>query len=441
MLNNNSSSSYENRNLSEVFRELQNVKNITTNKKKNFDTPIFNSKLEYSVPTRKFSLVHIITIFIILFILTALLGKNIFAKSSVPEYEVNENILDIQSIISKNADISKFKEQFVANCNVVFPTISHDNSTLPKGETVVTKEGVLGKEAVTYIRTYEKQKLVDEIVLSRITLSHPVAAEVDVGTSEFLANHKVHIGDTMYLNSDYTLKKSDNKNSKDVTNITKYMDVKLIDLPSEQWCKVSYEDKEGYIESSILTSEATSPEIVEENKLQKIFNKVNIDMDLNKSSGLSEEDFKKALTNLSQDKKNIIKDNYKVFYDMDKKYNINGIFLTAIAIHESAWGTSTIANDKKNLFGYGAYDNSPYESSYSFTEYSNGIETVAKALAKYYLNPAGTELSTGETSTGAFYTEPTVKGVNKKYATDPEWHTKVFKYMELIYNTLKNGDN
>ena len=86
MLNNNSSSSYENRNLSEVFRELQNVKNITTNKKKNFDTPIFNSKLEYSVPTRKLSFVHVITIIIVLFIITALFGKNIFAKSNVPEY-------------------------------------------------------------------------------------------------------------------------------------------------------------------------------------------------------------------------------------------------------------------------------------------------------------------------------------------------------------------
>ena len=60
MLNNNNSSSYENRNLSEVFRELQNVKNITTNKKKDIDIPISNSKLKYSVPIRKFSFVHVI---------------------------------------------------------------------------------------------------------------------------------------------------------------------------------------------------------------------------------------------------------------------------------------------------------------------------------------------------------------------------------------------
>ncbi len=49
---------------------------------------------------------------------------------------------------------------------------------------------------------------------------------------------------------------------------------------------------------------------------------------------------------------------------LKKKYNINGIFLASIAIHESGWGTSQIANDKNNLFGYGSYDATPYESSF-----------------------------------------------------------------------------
>ena len=31
-------------------------------------------------------------------------------------------------------------------------------------------------------------------------------------------------------------------------------------------------------------------------------------------------------------------------------YHINGVFLASMAIHESGWGTSTIAKDKKNLF-------------------------------------------------------------------------------------------
>ena len=159
-------------------------------------------------------------------------------------------------------------------------------------------------------------------------------------------------------------------------------------------------------------------------------------MELNKSSGLTEDDFKKVLSGIPQDTKHIIEDNYKKFYEIDTKYNINGIFLASIAIHESAWGTSTIANNKKNLFGYGAYDSSPYESSYNFTEYSGGIETVAKALVKNYLNPAGTKIYDDQEATGLFYNEPTVKGVNTRYASDKEWYSKVFKYMEMLYDRL-----
>ena len=214
------------------------------------------------------------------------------------------------------------------------------------------------------------------------------------------------------------------------------MDVKLIDLPNEDWCKISYDKKEGYIEASSLTSETLSPEIVDENRKTKILSNVDIDMALNKSSGLTEKDFKKVLTNLSQDKNNIFKDNYKTFYEMDKKYNINGIFLASIAIHESAWGTSTIANDKGNLFGYGAYDSSPYESSYAFNDYSDGIETVAKALAVHYLNENGTKINDDLKAKGSFYNGHTVKDVNIKYASDPEWYSKVFKYMQLLYDKL-----
>ncbi len=434
MLNN--SYNYDNRNLSDVFRELQ-----KTNY--NIDKPI-HSELKYYGSTfgkKHSSIKHIIIGIIILFSLTAIVGTSIFAKSNMPEYEANENVLNIQNIISSNADITKFKEQVVTDCNVVFATIRNDNSSLPRGEENIIKKGALGKDKVTYVRTYENQKQTDEIELSRVTVTNPISQIIDVGTSDFLAKHNVHIGDTMYLNADYKLKKSNDKSSKDIIEVKLSMDVKLIELASEEWCKVSYEDKEGYVETSFLVSETTAPDIVEKNRLTRILNDVDKDMELNKSSGLTEKDFKKVLTNLPEDKKDIFKDNYKVFYDMDTKYNINGIFLASIAIHESAWGTSTIANDKKNLFGYGAYDNSPYESAYNFDEYSYGIETVAKALVKYYLNPAGTKIYDGEKAKGSFYNGPTVADVNIKYATDPNWHECVFSYMKKLYNILKDGEN
>ena len=444
MLNSNNSYNYDNRNLSEVFRELQNKNNNINYQNnihnykynKNSFTFGFRNRLRYS------NITHIVIAIIFLFALMAIVGTSIFAKSNIPDYEVNENVLDIQNIISSNADINKFKEQVVTDCNIIYATIYNNNATLPKGEEILVKKGSLGKDKVTYVRTYEDKQLTDEIEISRVTVNDPVTQIVDVGTSEFLAKHKVHIGDTMYLNNDYTLKKSNDKSSKDIIEVKQSMDVKLIELPSEEWCKVSYEDKEGYVESSYLVSETTEPEIVEKNRITRILKNVNIDMELNKSSGLTEKDFKKVLTKLPQDKNDIFKNNYKIFYEMDTKYNINGIFLASIAIHESAWGTSTIANDKKNLFGYGAFDSSPYESAYDFDDYGYGIETVAKALVKYYLNPAGTKIYDDEIAKGTFYNEPTVKGVNTKYATDPEWYSKVYSYMEKLYDILKkDGDN
>ena len=95
-----------------------------------------------------------------------------------------------------------------------------------------------------------------------------------------------------------------------------------------------------------------------------------------------------------------------------------------------------IAQDKNNLFGYGSYDETPYESSYDFSTFAEGIETVTKSLVKYYLNPAGTKIYDGETASAWYYNGPTLEGVNQRYASDPDWHTKVYSYMEMLYNRL-----
>ena len=68
----------------------------------------------------------------------------------------------------------------------------------------------------------------------------------------------------------------------------------------------------------------------------------------------------------------------------------------------------------------------------TLTSYADGIETVAKALVKYYLNPAGTKIYGGETAEGWYYNGPTVEGVNTRYASDETWHTKVYSYMQML---------
>ena len=159
-------------------------------------------------------------------------------------------------------------------------------------------------------------------------------------------------------------------------------------------------------------------------------------MQLNKPSGLLESDFEKVFLDNSSDTNDIFKENYKSFYEIESKYNINGVFVAAIAIHESNWGRSNIASNKKNLFGYGAYDATPYESAVTFDTYAEGIDTVARWLALNYLNESGTVLPNGETATGRYYNGATVKGVNTRYATDKNWSNRVFSLMKDIYNSI-----
>ena len=121
---------------------------------------------------------------------------------------------------------------------------------------------------------------------------------------------------------------------------------------------------------------------------------------------------------------------------MESQYNINGVFVAAIAIHESGWGKSRIAKNKKNLFGYMAYDSSPYSSASTFDTYAEGIDLVSRLLVKYYLNPKGTIIYNGDIATGTYYNGKTVSAVNKKYASDSGWANKVYSYMEYLYKKI-----
>lgn len=476
MLDDKNLSNYENRNLSEVFKELQEIKSnpkASKNASKLFEKQQKqqkrqqhkNIKAQNSKIVKSFSnknsgstssqptylksndlkLSHIIVgCSIIVVSLAILFPKDLsFSESfaleensnEVSNYELNRHHLNMQNIIDKNSEIDYMKEHVVEERETEFETNFTDIPTLPKGEEIVKQEGVKGKDKFTVVKSFENGEIVEEIIINREKLVEPIPKLIDLGTSEFLAKHKIHIGDTIYLKNAVSLKESI-ESSNTVADVKEYLDVKLLDLPNEEWCKVSFDGIEGFVQTSNLTSASSTPNIVEKNRIQRILSKLNLGMELNKPSGLSLNDYKKIFTNLSEDSRGVFYNNYQVFYNVEKKYNINGIFLAAMAIHESSWGTSQIAQEKNNLFGYGSYDNTPYESSFTFSSYEEGIETVAKSLVKYYLNPAGTKIYGGETAAGWYYNGPTLLGINTRYASDSEWHKKVFSHMEMLYNRL-----
>ncbi len=109
----------------------------------------------------------------------------------------------------------------------------------------------------------------------------------------------------------------------------------------------------------------------------------------------------------------------KSFEEAEDKYGVNAFFLASIAAHESAYGSSKIARDKNNLFGFQAYDGSPYKSARSFNSFQDGIDKVAKYLSEEYLN-----------ENGRYYMGKSIKDINKNYATDKRWHEGISKIIQ-----------
>ena len=362
--------------------------------------------------------------------------EEIKQKIATNVFETNKESLNIQKIIIENVEITKSKTIVEDEARELpFNVTRKNNPNLPKGEEIVKKEGVFGKKLVNCIKSYEDNKYIDEKILSEKVVKEPVTEIIEVGTSEYLKKLKAHLGDKLYVQETVNLREKADDKSNSLCIILETLDVKLEELAGN-WCKVTYENYTGYVKSDVLTSEAQTPGIGEKNRTQKLYLTLDPNMDLTKPSGLTLEDFKKVLSGHSGDVHKIIENNAENFYNAEQKYNVNGIFLASIAIHESAWGTSAIAQDKKNLFGFGAYDRSPYQSANEFDEYANGIDVVAKYLAKNYLNESGTKIYDNETATGMYYNGPTLAGVNTRYCTDKEWATKLFKYMDMLYSKL-----
>lgn len=112
----------------------------------------------------------------------------------------------------------------------------------------------------------------------------------------------------------------------------------------------------------------------------------------------------------------------KFYKEMEQKYKINALYLMAHAIHESAWGTSKIAQDKFNLFGYGAVDSDPYRGAYTYPSFRESIEDAAKRVNTNY------HTLTGFAYNGSFLGNKS-RGMNVRYASDPYWGEKIAGHM------------
>lgn len=343
----------------------------------------------------------------------------------------NAEKVNIEEIIENN--VQKNKEQIITEQEELeYITEYKNNKDLPIGVMQVQQEGRTGIQQITIKRTYDDQQEYQDELINSIIIKAPVNKIVEIGTAKNKVTYEITKGSNAYITSDRAdIMREDTLDSSKITTLSKNTEIKVLDI-SDNWCKISVDGQVGWVKSENLTS--LNPNESYPDKTNTVA-KLEFNMTLNKPSGLTLEQFQKVLTD-SKDTNKIFSENAEYFYYIEKQYNINGLFVAAIGIHESAWGTSKIAQNKKNLFGYGAYDSSPYSSSYSFTSYSEGIDLIARVLVKHYLNQNGTAIYGSEKATGKYYNGATITGVNQKYATDKNWANKVYSYMEYLYKKI-----
>ena len=354
-------------------------------------------------------------------------------EQTIVAFEENQKSIDVIEVMLENTNSDK--KMVNEQRDVQFETQYEDNPNLPRDEEQVKQEGKIGKIQVTALQEYKDDQMINEEIIDSKTLEEVVTKIIYKGTSDFLKKYSVHIDDQMYLLEAEDLKEEAKDDSNTICNVPRYLNVKIKEA-GEEWIKVAYNGKEGYLKTTNITSEAVTPMIKEKNRIATLKNNLNVDMDLSVPSGLTLSDFKTVLSNNLSDKNKIFEQSAEYFYKAEQKYKVNGIFLASIGIHESAWGTSKIANDKNNLFGFTAYDSDPYNSATSFDNYENAINKVAEVLSTKYLHVAGTKISDELTATGTYFNGTSAKSVNVRYASDTGWADKVFNYMQYLYNKL-----
>ena len=285
-----------------------------------------------------------------------------------------------------------------------------------------------------------KEKINKKIVIIVILLLICIAficvinkSEKNTYAKEFETEKNVQISTAQKVDLDEIIKENSNKigyreeitvQEEELEYITKYQNSDEIYIGET---RVSQEGRNGvqaittkrvYDENGELIKEEQVSAVVVKSSINKIIqigtkkyvkpetkktdNTLDFNIALNKPSGYSLEQFTKALTD-DKDKNNIFQDNAKYFYYIEEQYNINGLFVAAVGIHESAWGTSKIANDKNNLFGFTAYDSDPYNSATSFDNYESAINKVAETLSTKYLRTSGTKISEDLVATGTYF--------------------------------------
>ena len=412
----------------------------------------------------------ILLIFLIIFVVSKNIGENKIAKTntlieSIEETKEEKNKKEnkenqtqevqaeipivkqnkakqpnIQSIIVEN-EKSVVTEKFERkDIDLEFTTQYKNNNSLKKGEIQTIQEGKDGRQTATLKCVYVNGELVGQRQVTSEVKEVAVNKIVEVGTAKVSNTYVPITGDTLEAVTNKLEVKKTANNDGETAYLLNKGDKVVIKGSNQDWYLIDKDGQQGWAKKNDFRFYAENSD-GDEHRMQytreQLTQSLGFSMLLNRPSGLTIDQFKQIFENDPNDKNGVFRDHAEYFYYVENQYGINGLFVAAIGIHESGWATSWISQNKKNLFGYGAYDSDPANYAENFDGYAAGIDLVARVLMKYYLNPPGTPIYNGETAVGSYYRGSTVTAVNQCYATDTNWANAVYKWMMYLYNKVE----
>jgi peptidoglycan hydrolase-like protein with peptidoglycan-binding domain len=119
------------------------------------------------------------------------------------------------------------------------------------------------------------------------------------------------------------------------------------------------------------------------------------------------------------------------FIEAQDTYGVNAVYLLAHAALETGWGTSALALNKNNWFGYGAYDGDAYGYGGTFPSTEYAIMFEAWEVRQNYLTPGASNYSSS----------PTLTGMNTNYASDPNWASSIGEIMREYVSETGGNDS
>lgn len=116
----------------------------------------------------------------------------------------------------------------------------------------------------------------------------------------------------------------------------------------------------------------------------------------------------------------------QAFIDASKESGLDPVYILAHAALESGWGTSSIARNKHNYFGIGAFDRSAYENSLTMGDsVYNGIVEGAKWISRNYYEAGQTSLYTMRYNNGSH-----------EYCTSETWMYDIASIIRTSYSLI-----